>query len=380
MVKTLYKIIFFLAFVSLSAQVSDTIKVKSNRAIIDSINGVQWQKNTLSVQEAEKLEIVQIPKIKIDTIIIGLESITTAPKEPIPITPYQIIKSPSEKQWYFFGQNDLLFNQASFSNWNAGGTNNIGFTAKVNYSLIYRKGRHFVDNNIQLRYGLVSSKGQASRKTDDYIQVFSNYGYDLRNNYYLSAGIRFISQFSPGFNYDATPDPEYEDRISRFMAPGYLDMGVGISYNPKENLQIIFRPATGRFTFILDPKLQVKGNYGLDHDGQSVRSELGALLNILYKLNIMEGMSFTNQLNLFSSYSSHPERVDVAYSGVLNMKFTKHITTSISLDLLYDHDQIQKLQMKQTLGVGFAYSFGAQTEKKPDKKKMINPFATGVKG
>lgn len=169
----------------------------------------------------------------------------------------------------------------------------------------------------------------------------SNYGYDLRKNYYLSAGIQFLSQFSPGYNYSATPEPVYNDRISKFMAPGYLNIGLGISYNPKENFQVIFRPATGRFTFVLDPKLQVAGNYGLERNGQSIRTEFGALANIMYKIQVMKDLSFTNQLNLFSSYTSHPERVDIAYTGVVNIKFNKFISTIISVDLLYDHDQIK---------------------------------------
>lgn len=94
----------------------------------------------------------------------------------------------------------------------------------------------------------------------------------------------------------------------------------------------------------------------------------------------MKDLSFTNQLNLFSSYTSHPERVDIAYTGVVNIKFNKFISTIISVDLLYDHDQIQKLQLKQTLGVGISYNLGLQAEDRPDGKKFIKPFGTGVRG
>lgn len=379
MTKLLLRIVFCAASFSINAQHVDTLKKQNNQSIIDSINAAKWNENTVTIEDASKLDLVNIPKVKIDTLVLDIKSITATPSEPVPVTPYSIMNSPSERTWYFFGQNDLLFNQASFSNWNAGGTNNIGFNAKVNYSLIYKSGRHFVDNNVQLRYGLLSSKEQSSRKTDDYIQLFSNYGYDLRNNFYLSAGFQLVTQFSPGFNYGQTPNPVYEDRISSFMAPGYLDVGLGLSYNPKENLQVILRPATGRFTFVLDPQLQKAGTYGLEEDGQSIRTEIGALLNVIYKLKIIEGLTFTNQLNMFSSYTAHPERVDISYSGVLDIRFSKHITTVVSLDLLYDHDQIQKLQIKQTLGVGFAYSFGTKNDKKPDKK-IIKPFAKGLGG
>ncbi|MHC6201188.1 DUF3078 domain-containing protein [Elizabethkingia miricola] len=365
--------LFFFAML-VSAQHAKT------KAVIDSINQAKWKENSVNVDSLSNFSMVKIPRIKIDTIIIQQPVLIGALTEPILVTPYQIMRSPSLRRWYVYGQNNVLFNQAAFSNWNAGGNNSVGINAKVNYSLIYKKGRHFLDNNFQLGYGLVSSQGQSSRKTDDYINIMSNYGYDLRKNYYLSAGIQFLSQFSPGYNYSTTPEPVYNDRISKFMAPGYLNIGLGISFNPKENFQVIFRPATGRFTFVLDPKLQVAGNYGLERNGQSVRTEFGALANIMYKIQIMKDFSFTNQLNLFSSYTSHPERVDISYTGVVNIKFNKFISTIISVDLLYDHDQIQKLQMKQTLGVGISYNLGLQAEDRPDGKKFIKPFATGVRG
>lgn len=63
----------------------------------------------------------------------------------------------------------------------------------------------------------------------------------------------------------------------------------------------------------------------------------------------------------------------------MNIKFNKFISTIISVDLLYDHDQIQKLQLKQTLGVGISYNLGLQAEDRPDGKKFIKPFGTGVR-
>ena len=114
------------------------------------------------------------------------------------------------------------------------------------------------------------------------------------------------------------------------------------------------------------------GKYGLERDGQSVRSELGALVNILYRLKIYKDINLVNQINFFSNYVNHPERVDIAYNGTLNIRFNKFISTVVSLDLLYDHDQLQKLQMKQTLGVGFSYNLGFENKEK--NKKLIKPF------
>lgn len=305
-----------------------------------------------------------------------LKNVVVVPQAPeeVPVTPFNLMKTQSEKKWFFFGQNNLHFNQASFSQWNAGGNNNLGILVKINYNLSYKKDRHYLENIFQFGYGLVSTEGQSARKTEDYINISSNYGYELGRNYYLSTGYQFLSQFTPGYNYAQTPDPEFKDRISRFMAPGYLNLGLGLSYNPNENFQAIFRPANGKFTFVLDPHLQQAKRYGLERDGQSIRTELGAMLNVLHRLKIYKDIHLVNQLNFFTNYIYHPERVDVNYSGVLNMKFNKFVSAIVGLDVLYDHDQIQKTQFKQTLGIGFTYTMGAETQTKKENKRNLKPF------
>lgn len=339
---------------------------------IDSISQARWNSKALDFDSLanpiyEKFEI----HLK-DTIVILKRKIIAESNDEIPVTPYNLLQLKDPIKWFYHGQNNMVFNQSSFSNWNSGGNNNIGIIGKINYNLSYKKNRHFLDNNIQLGYGFVTTDGEPSRKTEDYINLMSNYGYDIGKNFYLSTGFQFLSQFSAGYNYSATPNPSFENRISRFMSPGYLYAGVGVLYNPAENFQVIFRPLNGKFTFVTDPFLQKAGKYGLEKDGQSIRSELGALVNVVYRIKILKDINLVNQFNFFSNYVFHVERVDIAYNGTLNIKFNKFINTIVSLDLLYDHDQMTKLQLKQTLGVGFSYNFGFEVKEK--NKKLIKPF------
>ena len=341
-------------------------------AEIDSISQNRWNATNYN-QDSLNNPIYQGLKVSFkDTLVVPREVVVVPMAEEIPVTPFSLVRN-SEKNWFFYGQNNLVFNQASFSNWISGGNNNIGIIGKVNYNVIYKHKKHYVENNVQLGYGLISQEDQTSRKTEDYINLMTNYGYELGGNYYLSSGIQFLSQFTPGYNYSVTPDPVYNDRVSRFMAPGYLNLGVGISYNPKENFQVIFRPINGKFTFVTDPHLQKAGKFGLERDGQSARTELGAMLNIIYRLKIYKGINFDNQLNFFTNYLYHSERVDIAYTGNLNIRFNKFISTIVTLDLAYDHDQIQKLQRKQTLSVGLSYNLGQSVDKQRPTK-VIKPF------
>lgn len=91
------------------------------------------------------------------------------------------------------------------------------------------------------------------------------------------------------------------------------------------------------------------------------------MVNVLYRLKIYKDINLVNKLNLFTNYLYHTERVDVGYSGSLDFRLNKLISTNITADLLYDHDQIKTLQVKQTLGIGFTYNLGIEDKEKPKK-------------
>ena len=56
------------------------------------------------------------------------------------------------------------------------------------------------------------------------------------------------------------------------------------------------------------------------------------------------------------------------------MKFNRFISTNFSIDLVYDHDQVKNLQMKQTLGVGVSYNLGIENKEKNLKKDKVKIF------
>lgn len=364
---------FFLLIFSMFIVAVISGQITEEKKIVDSISANNWKKQIPDLDSLAEVSLIKLAAKKKDTIIFFPRSTAVETTIDVPLTPFQLINTPQEKNWFFFGQNNMIFNQSSFNNWNSGGNNNIGGIIKLNYNLSFKKGKHFLENSILSGYGLVATDGQSTRKTDDYVNIQSNYGYDLGKNYYLSAGFQFLTQFAPGYNYGKTPEPNFSDRISKFMAPAYFNLGVGISYNPKENFQVIVRPINGKFTIVADAQLQKKGLYGLEEDGQTIRKELGAMVNVLYRFKVYKDISFTNSLNFFANYLYHTERVDVAYNTLINFRLNRFVSTSITADLMYDHDQVKKLQIKQTLGIGLTYNLGFEYKDKP-KNKTLKPF------
>lgn len=283
----------------------------------------------------------------------------------------QSLEVDSTKHWSIQGQNSLMLNQSSFSNWVGGGANSIGWLAGANYNLTYKKGKNLLENTIILGFGQNDTEGLGKRKTQDIINLNSNYGYEIGKNWYASAGAGFLSQFAPGYEDGNNPSAP---KISNFMAPAYINVGAGFTYRPHDNFTMTLRPANARWTLVLDTDLQKAGNFGLKNNGDSSLFQLGFYGNILYKTKLMENVFLTNTASVFSNYLDHPERLVLGYSGILNMKVNKYISTNITLDLFYDHNQIKRTQLKQTLGVGFAYNisngvkFKEETRNKTWKK------------
>lgn len=271
--------------------------------------------------------------------------------------------SDSTKHWSVVGHNTLMINQAAFSNWVGGGANSLGWLAGVNYNFTYKKDKHLSENTLVLGYGQNNTQGLGVRKTQDNININTNYGYEIAKNWYASIGAGFISQFTNGYEDGNNPSAK---KISNFMAPGYLTLGAGLTYRPNDNFSLTLRPANARWTFVLDEDLQKAGNYGLKNNGDSSLFQLGFFAGAMYKLKVMENITLLNHASVFSNYLDHPDRLVLSYAGVLNMKINKYISTNITLDLLYDHNQIQKTQLKQTLGVGFAYNIDNGVKFKED--------------
>lgn len=171
----------------------------------------------------------------------------------------QSLEVDSTKHWSIQGQNSLMLNQSSFSNWVGGGANSIGWLAGANYNLTYKKGKNLLENTIILGFGQNDTEGLGKRKTQDIINLNSNYGYEIGKNWYASAGAGFLSQFAPGYEDGNNPSAP---KISNFMAPAYINVGAGFTYRPHDNFTMTLRPVNARWTLVLDTDLQKAGNFG----------------------------------------------------------------------------------------------------------------------
>ena len=142
--------------------------------------------------------------------------------------------------WRRGGNIGINLNQVSLSNWAAGGENAVGFNMQFNYFANYKKGRHLLNNTLEMDYGLNKTKSEGTKKTNDKLYLSSIYGYELRKNLYLSGLLTFQTQFAKGYDYNTDP----RTYISRFMSPGYLLIGAGLTWTPRTWFTATFTPVS----------------------------------------------------------------------------------------------------------------------------------------
>ncbi|MFB2120677.1 DUF3078 domain-containing protein [Parapedobacter sp. 2B3] len=274
----------------------------------------------------------------------------------------------ADTSWRVSGENTLLLNQSSFSNWAAGGINSFAANLIFNYDFNYKKDKWSWDNKVIAAYGLTKQKSIGWRKNDDRFVLNSLLGYEATEHWLYTFYLNFNTQFADGFQYDADNNSTL---ISTAFAPAYLSFGPGFAYKKSDNFRFNLSPAAARFIFVTHDDLSAQGAFGVD-PGSTSRFEFGASFDAYYKANLMENISVENILKLYSNYLEDPQNVDVDYTLNLFMKVNDYISVNGGLQLIYDDNTLiprqengafvpgserPTLQVRQVFGAGITYKF-----------------------
>ncbi len=283
------------------------------------------------------------------------------------VTGKTINKDPKDtipKLWKKGGLYNLNFNQAALSNWSAGGDkSSLSLSTLLNLYAFYKRGKNSWDNTLNLAYGFVSTTSLGRRKADDRIDLLSNYGHELKKNWWLSTLFNFRSQFTKGFAY---PSGSAKVLTSACMAPAYLLLSEGLDYKPNKHFSIFLSPVTVRFIIVNNDTLSLNGAFGVE-PGNKVKFQLGAFASILYNTSFNSNTTYTTRADLFSNYLHKPQNLILYWTNILAVKVSKVINMNFSVDMIYD-DNIKTvksngtmggptLQLKELLGIGLVVKF-----------------------
>jgi hypothetical protein len=265
--------------------------------------------------------------------------------------------------WKFPTITNITFSQVSFSNWSAGGENSYSVNGLMLLNADYKSNMAIWENDLIFAYGLMKQGEKEVRKTDDNFELSSKFGYKAVNNWYYSALMQFKTQFSDGFKYDDAAGTK--SKLSTFMAPGYLNIALGMNYAPSKVFSLFIGPLSGKSTFVMDKELSNAGAFGVD-SGMHVRNEFGGTMKVIFNKDIMKNVTMSSKIELFSNYIKNPQNIDIDWQLLFNMKVNKWLSASVSLNMIYDddiktiEDNIEhgaRVQFKEVFGIGLSYKF-----------------------
>lgn len=256
----------------------------------------------------------------------------------------------AEGPWQLSLKGSLSATQTSFSNWQEGGVNTLGYSAELKGEAIRRTESWKETHNLRLAFGQIKQGELDFRKSIDVVQ----YGLVLQN---VSASplnptvaLEFRSQFTSGYNYKKNPFKDGREppvKVSDYMAPAYFTQSLGLSYDPDSWFSTRLGLG-GKHTIVAVEGLGTL--YGLE-PGRSMRYELGIESHTAIKVDVAENVLWESRLGLFAAFNK-PEMPDARWENFLTMKVNTWLNVKIEFVALYDKDVSTKMQYKHISSLG----------------------------
>ena len=154
-----------------------------------------------------------------------------------------------DKAWKFDGTVGLNAAATGLVNWAAGGKNNVNGIAYAKLHLLYHKEAIAWETNFDTDFGLtwIDQEEDAFQKSSDNIKLATKFGWEFKPTWYLTVLASFQSQYALGRSYETG----YNPIISKWLAPSYTDISVGIDWKKSYNgadFSIYLSPIAGRIT------------------------------------------------------------------------------------------------------------------------------------
>lgn len=294
------------------------------------------------------------------------------------------------KYWTNTLNASLNFGQTYLSQWSAGGYNNFSLSGVVDASANYAKNKILGNTRLQLEYGqLYSADKPILQKTKDRIYLESKWGYETPVKHLAySASIDFKTQFGRNYNYKTPTDAQFakypdspaaawreaasENLKSGFLAPAYLNVGIGALWTPASWISLNVAPLSGGGVLVTIPEL--RKTYGMDlKEGSETeytnfRAEFGAQIKLDMAWVINDVFSYSTQVTAFYNYLTPKVEPRITWDNKIAWKIARFFAVSVSTNLIYDPRVLVRdkdkdgtvdskgVQFREYLELGFTYT------------------------
>lgn len=292
-------------------------------------------------------------------------SVSVAPLPVKPIDPGKMEGTEVKKvHWLNKFNASLQFTQAYVSpNWYQGGNSNINALLNLFYNIKLNPAYHpnlLFETTAQYKLGINSAPDDTIRGynvSEDILQINSVFGLRAAKKWYYSVTAQFKTQMVNSYKTNS-------DLLrSAFLSPGELNVGVGMTYNTaNKSNTFTFDASIAPLSYnlkICTNDAMNPANYGID-PGKHTVSKYGSSAECKIGWKISNNITLNSRIFAFTDYS----RAYADWENAFVFSINRFLTTNLNVNLRYDtntpkvdNTEWKKLQLKQLLSIGFAYTF-----------------------
>ena len=295
-----------------------------------------------------------------------------------------------------------------------GGDNSINVSGRVFMKHVYTKDKFNVTTQFEGNYGYnhirieetdaegnVSKKGNWFKNNDNF-WLQSQPSRSIKNNWSYSGLVKIRSQFSK--SYSSRQHQINDNVLTSFMAPGYIDISLGLKYvspNGKFPIQVTLDPlassGTVAWNHLVEENYRKKNSaswFGIDMSKHATFSG-GSKVNLAFSRNWGKNNWFnywtncavyygwiTNVMNhdkihdyyaylnakreweaagsVGTAPQSKPYHVElhptVEWKNTITIRTAKYLTTTFLVNLFYNKAASDKVEIQSQLKLGFSYT------------------------
>ena len=283
--------------------------------------------------------------------------------EPASVSPERVRSK--RRYWKTFGNFQGKYTQSYYSdNWYKGGESNHSILGQINLEADYAKNQTTFDNKLELKLGYYNTSqvnGRSSFRTnEDLIRFTSKFGLKAFDNWYYSSQFQGYTQFAPVWD---TKDPG--KLKSRFMAPAYGNLSIGLDYKPKFKkkgitLSVLLSPLSYNLKYSAVDSIAT--TFGIDA-GKQIKNSFGSRFDGNLKWTFLEDFTWTNKTQFYTTYES----TEINFENTIDYRLSKYLSLQFFIHWRFDDSVKRKTdkngnlmgygQFKEFLTLNFNYAW-----------------------
>lgn len=305
----------------------------------------------------DELMSVKAPVVITENAAVGIqkEIVPTVDVEAKTDAPELVTSKPT--YWKVFGNFQGKYTQSYFSdNWYKGGDNNHSVLGQITVQANYARNHTTLDNKLEMKLGYYTTEvnGEKTLKTNqDLLRFTTKYGLRAIENWYYSAQFQGYTQFMPVFD-------NKDNLKSKFFAPAYGSLSLGMDYKPKfknKNITLSVQLSPLSYDCRYVSVDSIASRYGIEK-GENFKYTVGSRVDANFTWKFLENFKLTTKANYFTGFESVQANVE----NTIDYQFSKYFSIQFFLHWRFDDsvkpdEHLKYSQFKEFLTLNFNYSW-----------------------